>query len=63
MSYYIAIKIDKRTYCQYYASLLKTQHILITALFNNNDYNLGIIKIDLMMIQCIKFMKIKDNLI
>ena len=50
LSYNIAIQFDKRTYCQYYGSLLKTQHNLISALFNNNDYNLGIIKIDLFFI-------------
>ena len=49
-SYDLALKIDKRTYCQYYISLLKTQHSLICALFNNNDYNSGIIKIDLFLI-------------
>ena len=49
-SYELAIKIDKRTCCQYYASLIKTQHNLICALFNNNDYNSGIIKIDLFFI-------------
>ena len=49
-SYDLAIKYDKRSYCQYYTSLLKTQHNLICALFNNNDYNSGIIKIDLFFI-------------
>ena len=49
-SYNLAIQYDKRTYCQYYASLLKTQHNLICALFNNNDYNSKIIKIDLLII-------------
>ena len=49
-SYYLAIKNDRRTFCQYYASLLKTQHSLICALFNNNDYNSGIIKINLFFI-------------
>ena len=49
-SYNLAKKYDKRTYCQYYISLLKTQHNLICALFNNNDYNSGIIKIDLFLI-------------
>ena len=44
------MKFDKRTYCQYYVSLLKTQHNLLCALFNNNDYNSGIIKIDLFFI-------------
>ena len=49
-SYKFAILFDKRNYCQYYISLLKTQHNLISALFNNNDYNCGIIKINLFFI-------------
>ena len=49
-SYSMAKEYDKRTYCQYYASLIKTQHNLICALFNNDDYNSGIIKIDLFFI-------------
>ena len=49
-SYNMAIKYDKRNYCQYYISLIKTQHNLICALFNNNDYNFGIIKINLFLI-------------
>ena len=49
-SYDFTLLYDKRTFCQYYASLLKTQHNLICALFNNNDYNSGIIKIDLFLI-------------
>ena len=49
-SYNLAIKKDKRNYCQYYISLLKTQHNLICAFCNNNDYNSGIIKIDLFLI-------------
>ena len=49
-SYNLAIQYDKRTYCQYYISLLKTQHNLISALFNNDDYNCGIIKINLFLI-------------
>ena len=44
--YIMAIQNDKRNYCQYYVSLIKTQHNLICALFNNNDYNIRIIKID-----------------
>ena len=47
LSYFEAIQYDKRTYCQYYVSLLKAQHNLICAIFNNNDYNSGIIKIDI----------------
>ena len=49
-SYDLSLKLDKRTYCQYYISLLKTKHSLICALFNKNDYNSGIIKINLFFI-------------
>ena len=49
-SYDFALKYDKRTYCQFNASLIKTQHNLIYALFNNKDYNSRIIKIDLFFI-------------
>ena len=45
-SYELALQYDKRTYCQYYISLLKEKHIFIFAFFNNNDYNSRIIKID-----------------
>ena len=31
------MQYDNWNYFQYYASLLKTQHNLICALFNNND--------------------------
>ena len=50
LPYNLAIQYDKRTYFQYYISLLKTQHNLICSLCNNNDYNSGIIKIDLFFI-------------
>ena len=50
LSYFEATQYDKRTYCQYYVSLLKTQHNLICAIYNNNDYNSGIIKIDIFII-------------
>ena len=47
LPYNIAVKFDKRSYCEYYGSLIKTQHNLICVLFNNADYNSGIVKIDL----------------
>ena len=47
LSYELALKNDKRTYCQFYISLIKTKHELIYAFFYNKDYNLKIIKIDL----------------
>ena len=40
-----AKKNDKRTYIQYYISLLKTKHLLFFTFFNSQDYNSRIIKI------------------
>ena len=45
LNYPEAKKIDKRTYCQYYTSLIKTKHILFFTFFPNSDYNSQIIKI------------------
>ena len=49
LSYDNAIKFDKRTYLQYYFSLLKTKHLLFFS-FYPSDYNSRIIKIDLLFI-------------
>ena len=49
LPYNLAIQYDKRTFCNYYISLLKTKHNLIFTFFNN-DYNSTIIKIDLFFI-------------
>ena len=45
LSYESALKLDKRNYCQYYISLLKTKHAIMLTFFNNTDYNSKIIKI------------------
>ena len=45
LEYNEALKTDKRTYIQYYLSLLKTNHLLFFTFFNNNDYNSKIIKV------------------
>ena len=50
LSYELALKYDKRTFCVYYISLLRTKHNFIFTFFNNNDYNSKIIKIDLFFI-------------
>ena len=47
LSYKLALKFDKRSYCEYYISLLKTKHVFIFAFFHSKDYNVRIIKIDL----------------
>ena len=79
LSYELALKNDKRTYCQYYISLLKTNHDFIFSFLYNKDYNSKIIKIDLFVIgfamnytvnafflmirPCIRYIKEKAHLI
>ena len=46
LHYNLAIRFDKRKYCQFYKSLLKTQHDFIFAFFQGDDYNSRIVKID-----------------
>ena len=45
LNYEEAIKNDKRTYTQYYISLLKTKHLVLFSFYPNKDYNSRIIKI------------------
>ena len=45
LSYEEALKMDNRTYAQYYLSLLRTNHLVIFCFFPQNDYNSQIIKI------------------
>ena len=40
-----AIKLDKRNYCDYYASLLRTKHLLVFSFMPVFDYNSRILKI------------------
>ena len=49
-TYKKALKYDKRNYCQFYFSLLKTKYILIFTFYTSNDYNSKIIKINLFLI-------------
>ena len=51
-----AILIDKRTYWQYYLSLIKTKHIVLFIFIPYNDYNLITIKISLFIFNfCLYF--------
>ena len=50
LSFKLALKYDHRSYCQYYLSLLKSNHILISALNNSEDYNSRVIKFDLFFV-------------
>ena len=45
LPYKEAIKLDKRTYMQYYIFLLKTNHLLLFSFYPYEDYNSRIIKI------------------
>ena len=47
LSYDLALKNDKRTYWEFYISLIKTKHEFIYAFLFNKDYNSKTIKIDL----------------
>ena len=46
-SFELALKNDKRTYCQLYYSLIKTKHEFFYTFIYNKGYNSKIIKIDL----------------
>ena len=50
LEYEIAIEIDKRTYFQYYFSLLKKKHLILFTFIKTNDYNLITIKICLFLV-------------
>ena len=49
LSYEEALELDKRTYFQFYLSLLKTNHILVFTFYTSTDYNSKIIKIILFL--------------
>ena len=48
LNYKKALKYDKRTYIQYYLSLIRTKHLIIFAFYPIRDYNSTIIKICLL---------------
>jgi hypothetical protein len=52
LTYKLAVSFDKRSYCEYYLSLIKTKHNLIFS-FYSKDYNSKIVKINLFFISFI----------
>jgi hypothetical protein len=48
--YELALDLDKRTYFQYYVSLLKKKHLIFFAFCPSDDYNLPAIKISLLIL-------------
>ena len=49
LNYKDALELDKRTYMQYYWSLIKAKQLLIFTFYFNKDYNSYIIKIELFL--------------
>ena len=45
LKYQEALKNDKRSYIQYYTSLLRTNHLFIFSFIQNRDYNSKVLKI------------------
>jgi len=44
LSYELALKYDKREFCDYYSSLIRTKQIVFFSFCDFNDYNSGVIK-------------------
>ena len=56
LKYELAVVLDKRTYFQYYWSLLKQKQLILFTFFLSNDYNLLTLKISLFLISfCLYF--------
>ena len=47
LEYKEALKLDQRTFCQYYFSLIKTKHLIAFTFFPIKDYNSRFIKISM----------------
>ena len=58
LEYKDAILIDKRTFCQYYCSLLFKKHIILFSFCSKNDYNLIYVKITLFLLSFSLFFSI-----
>ena len=50
LEYKDALIMDKRTFCQYYFSLLKKKNLIIFTFYPSNDYNLMTVKIALFLL-------------
>ena len=61
LNYNEAIKIDKRTYKEFYMSFLRTKHLFIFTFITKNDYNSFIIKICLFFFGEQSVIKIKNQ--
>ena len=57
LSYKAAKNLDKRTFLQYYFSLLINKHSLLSAIYPKDDYNSKIIKINLFFFHLLYIMQ------
>ena len=55
MNYKLALEIDKRTYFEYYLSLLRTKHPIVFSFFPAKDYNVFIIKMCLFFLSFVLY--------
>ena len=55
LNYNEALKIDKRTFFQYYWSLIQKKHLIIFSFYTSNDYNSKIMKICLFLFSFVLF--------
>ena len=58
LDYGTAVIIDKRTFLQYYWSLLKKRHLILFAFYPANDYNIMIIKVSFFIVSFSLYMTI-----
>ena len=58
MNYKMALEHDKRTYWQYYWSLLKKKHMIILTFVSNDDYNVFLLKFCLFILSLALFFAI-----
>ena len=56
LEYKDSLKIDFRTYCEFYFSLLKQTHLITFTFFVKNDYNLFLLKLSLFLISFALFL-------
>ena len=50
LTYEKAVELDKRTYCQYYWSLLKKKHLILFSILPTNDYNVITLKLSQLIV-------------
>ena len=58
LEYQKAIELDKRTYFQYYLSLIKKKHLILFTFIPTNDYNVITLKISLFIVSFALYLSI-----